>query len=247
MKSRGFTLIELLVVIAIIAILAAILFPVFAKAREKARQTSCAANLKQIGLAMVQYTTDYDEMTPLGPMNGCGTNCACATIATDGCKNDTWAVIQPYIKTHLTGYCPDVKNGVSLGNGQNGIQGSYGGQDFFWYTTPRQTPWQMSMAKFSIPVNTIMIGDAFTGNRTVANGGLGDIIGPYQPSGWFGSVHSEPACFPACDNTVTGYFSGRHTQGANFIFADGHVKLLQLDTLLKQDAAGNYIYWYVIQ
>src|SRR5476651_129734 len=64
--KRGFTLIELLVVIAIIAVLAAILFPVFAQAREKARQTSCLSNEKQLGLAVMQYVQDYDEMTPTG-------------------------------------------------------------------------------------------------------------------------------------------------------------------------------------
>ena len=64
MRKKGFTLIELLVVIAIIAILAAILFPVFAKAREKARSSSCASNMKQMGLAIMQYSQDYDEKMP---------------------------------------------------------------------------------------------------------------------------------------------------------------------------------------
>src|ERR1700704_2940490 len=71
---RGFTLIELLVVIAIIAILAAILFPVFAQAREKARQASCTSNLKQAGLAMMMYIQDYDEQYPSGSRYNPNTN-----------------------------------------------------------------------------------------------------------------------------------------------------------------------------
>ena len=74
-KSSGFTLIELIVVIAIIAILAAILFPVFAKVREKARQVSCLSNMKQLGLAFVQYSQDYDEVLPDGTQLTFGGNC----------------------------------------------------------------------------------------------------------------------------------------------------------------------------
>src|SRR5687767_1588685 len=72
-RKVGFTLIELLVVIAIIAILAAILFPVFARARENARRASCQSNLKQLGLSFAQYTQDFDERYPMGIMNDQGT------------------------------------------------------------------------------------------------------------------------------------------------------------------------------
>jgi len=88
MKRRGFTLIELLVVIAIIAILAAILFPVFARARENARKANCASNLKQIGLAILAYAQDYDEMLPKYSLKNVPTT-----------ANDWHEVIDPYIKT----------------------------------------------------------------------------------------------------------------------------------------------------
>ena len=98
MHRKGFTLIELLVVIAIIAILASILFPVFAKAREKARQTSCLANEKQICLAILMYSQDYDEMMP---------------AAGDAVANAQWpgmnALVYPYIKNVQIFMCPSAK------------------------------------------------------------------------------------------------------------------------------------------
>ena len=93
-KSNGFTLIELLVVIAIIAILAAILFPAFARARENARRASCQSNLKQIALGFAQYTQDYDERFPQ------------RYDPTDA-DNFGWAkVLQPYLKSDQIFQCP---------------------------------------------------------------------------------------------------------------------------------------------
>lgn len=105
-QNKGFTLIELLVVIAIIAILAAILFPVFAKAREKARQSSCASNLKQIGLSIAQYKQDYDETHPLNwPSSGPG-----GTRAYPNCGIATgffWIdALAPYTKNDQIWICP---------------------------------------------------------------------------------------------------------------------------------------------
>src|SRR5687767_4467240 len=101
-RKSGFTLIELLVVIAIIAILAAILFPVFARARENARRASCQSNLKQIALGVFQYRQDYDERFPI---DGSGTGDSLG-----------WAyVIQPYLKSEQIFQCPS-ENTKPTGN-----------------------------------------------------------------------------------------------------------------------------------
>ncbi len=125
--KQAFTLIELLVVIAIIAILAAILFPVFARARENARRASCQSNLKQIGLGIMQYTQDYDETLPYAAMVG-------SSVTKNFCDTyPIWAdVVQPYTKSLQLFRCPSnstANSPVENGNtppASNILQPSYG-------------------------------------------------------------------------------------------------------------------------
>lgn len=94
-RKLGFTLIELLVVIAIIAILAAILFPVFSKARENARRSACLSNIKQLGLGALMYAQDYDDMFPVAPTQG-------------NPMPNVVAAFDPYIKNWQVWYCPSI-------------------------------------------------------------------------------------------------------------------------------------------
>ena len=121
---KGFTLIELLVVIAIIAILAAILFPVFARAREQARKSSCVSNLKQLGLSVIQYTQDYDEQFPIG-LNWRGENDTVPRYQA-GFKYQ----LNPYVKSNQIYVCPSDSNWAR--NGGHGGQ-SYGSSFDTWY------------------------------------------------------------------------------------------------------------------
>ena len=206
MKVRAFTLIELLVVIAIIAILAAILFPVFAKVREKARQTSCASNLKQIGLAITQYVQDNDEIYPATrPRN----------VIVNGVRQDSscWqVVVQPYVKSAGVFKCPDVSSTQFVNGSNNTIpvsyeasHGGFTGNQFGGPGPMGVTPqsWasnldiSAALAQVDSPTQVILVGE----HR-----------GRQDPEFWDNS------------NDITFV---NHTQQTNFLFCDGHVKTLR--------------------
>jgi len=153
---RGFTLIELLVVIAIIAILAAILFPVFAKAREKARQTSCLSNLKQMGVAWLQYAQDYDEKV------ACCRVSSTYSGAVSGFYQDFPYLLMPYIKNNQVFDCPSTsyakytgttsynpasyQQNVRLGNEPLGSANRYAPVSLGTITSPATCPLQWDSA-----------------------------------------------------------------------------------------------------
>jgi len=223
-KKKGFTLIELLVVIAIIAILAAILFPVFAKAREKARQITCASNEKQIGLGFLQYVQDYDEKWPVG--------LAGTSAAINGAG---WAG-QIYSYTKSTGLlkCPDDSTPPTTVNGTQTYPVSYA------YNSNLPS---VTNAQFTSPASTVVLAEAEGGTADVTDAGegseFGSPVGQYSPAGngLFISYLSSGAAEgngpivtyytgPISQQTGALYTgtSGLHTGGSNYLLADGHVK-----------------------
>ena len=210
-QRSAFTLIELLVVIAIIAILAAILFPVFAQARAKARQASCQSNLKQIGLALAQYSQDYDERTvplfysvPSGLQYWWG---QIVTTTSPSSADLNAGLLQPYMKNAQILDCPDAAS-LPLG-------------------TPPQP--------FSYGMNFLILG---TGNMGVP---LASIQAPAETIGFADSARYRSNVTPNVDrfNQVTPlgqarrsgqYHSvqGRHSGFANVLWLDGHVKAMKV-------------------
>jgi len=243
---RGFTLIELLVVIAIIAILAAILFPVFARAREKARQASCQSNEKQIALAMIMYAQDYDET--MVPCTTWGNNVGWTY---DWTKDYTWPqLINPYVKNWQLHVCPSDGN-AHQGAGMSGQQAGAQGQqaDFnnglstdygynYMYLSPFKPvggcPTWVGIATSEIkgPAMCIMNVDTIwdmVGGQP-AGGGNWFVEAPtFCCSGsscWFGGWNNDPNSW-----LCWGGVWPRHNLMANVAFCDGHVKSLNIPAL----------------
>ena len=217
-KSSAFTLIELLVVLAIIAILAAILFPVFAQAREKARQTSCLSNLKQIGLATVMYTTDHDETYPIVQYRVPDGRVWWAVYkGDDGSLDKTRAAIYPYLRNGEIQRCPSYIGKANLGGagyGYNyvylGSNGGYGGPPSYALKMP-----PASEAQLERPAEMIAFADAMT---SWPPPGKNETLSIEKPSNWYG--------YPSVDF--------RHQSFANFAYADGHVKPMKEEAFLRE-------------
>jgi prepilin-type N-terminal cleavage/methylation domain-containing protein/prepilin-type processing-associated H-X9-DG protein len=203
MIRRGFTLIELLVVIAIIAILAAILFPVFAKAREKARQTSCLSNVKQVSLGLIQYTQDYDERSPRGDSVAWGDG-AWPAYPHGGYVDACY----PYVKNAQVFLCPSdsARNCISAANpptdthtyGSDVLPGSYPSQQLSYVYN--YNIYNYSLGQIQYPAETVLMCEG--GER------------PY--------VYSSGAYLnPAASRMILGC---RHNEGMNVGFVDGHGK-----------------------
>ena len=177
MRRRGFTLIELLVVIAIIAILAAILFPVFARAREKARQTSCLSNVKQIMLGVMMYAQDYDETLPAGAL----------IAAAPSNNNDWYELVGPYLKNAQILICPSRK-AYSITYGWN-----Y--QEFGYYYGSHGTGWCTSLGDIDEPASTVLLGDGRLNTRYL-----------YKRSTTYTSkVHNDGGNMALCDGHAKWY------------------------------------------
>ena len=222
-----------MVVIAIIAILAAILFPVFARARENARRTSCGSNLKQIGLGLLQYTQDFDEKMPF------------SFFGTGGDSDSTnykWMdAIFPYVRSEQLFDCPSdslspnykFRSGQNYGSyAQNGAYGAGGDNQ----TPPRSSSsYSVSLAQIVQASQTVWATDSNNSADLAKGGSSGGSYGFF----WTNAANN-PGINPA---PGSGYrqlqqIAERHLQTTNVLYCDGHVKSHKLDSLTQTKIVG---------
>ena len=219
-RISGFTLIELLVVIAIIAILAAILFPVFARARENARRSSCQSNEKQLGLGFLQYVQDYDEMYPIVGQG--------LTANTFGVSSNGWAsILQPYLKSKQILQCPSEPNEGS---------GSEDPTNYF-YTDYAYSSVLGGLSPNAAGGETFTTGDPLKARNAAQLAYVSNTVMLIE-SGWNPSAvqgheaNASSGGAPGAGNPAILHPMGtsyRHLDGSNFLFADGHVKWFKCD------------------
>ncbi|MGI4791226.1 MAG: DUF1559 domain-containing protein [Janthinobacterium lividum] len=254
MKKKGFTLIELLVVIAIIAILAAILFPVFQKVRENARRTACLSNMKQIGLGVMQYEQDYDESS----MNGWDQHG----------RGAGWAFeVYPYVKSKGVFLCPDDSGVYNTAPASGPVTYCLNANTVIAYSGDGVTDGKSTahiMADYNSPAKSVLLCEAANnayldvsadagsnpnawwadnqpgpdgtgkgggGGRSMAGFGVGK-AGTYDPIG--SALGSGPVYatgyMRGSENDGKGAFTGplgRHSDGSNFLMLDNHAKFIR--------------------
>lgn len=223
---RGFTLIELLVVIAIIAILAAILFPVFAQAREKARTVSCTSNFRQLGTAFMMYLQDYDEMV-LPRYQACPST-GPTNPPSEADQPRLWtATIQPYVKNHQIMVCPTAQNSryADTWNTRSYVSEGYNQTISGWYWLTNLPCGDMILPRLPevyAPTKNVMFADSMSGDLS---------------QGYRGYLFGNTGINVPYTATVGGSYGGRHNEGTNLSFFDGHAKWYKATSLLGNPSA----------
>ena len=243
---RGFTLIELLVVIAIIAILAAILFPVFARARENARRASCMSNLKQIGLGIMQYTQDYDEHLPAGFLSYAG------AVYPDGTTHtESWRVaIFPYVKSVQVFNCPSADSYLEWKGGYYITRAAYA----YNYLAPIGTGLtnvgvNLGGYDSSYPAASLAAIADVSGTIMVTESSSALIRFNTNPSylATEATLHDTGECDSYAATATYAVLScarAPHMDTMNTLFADGHVKSMKWQTILGSTTDINVVrYW----